>query len=480
MHLQAWLLASTLLFASLAAATTQPPNVILILVDDMGYGDLGCYGHRVIRTPNLDRLAQEGQRWTNFYAAANVCTPSRAALLTGRWPIRSGMCSDRALVLYAGAKGGLPPQEITLAEMLKSRGYATACFGKWHLGELPEHLPCRHGFDYFYGTPFSNDEKVSDNWRQAFRGAPSWEVPLFYHPKSEYWDIPLIRRDKVIERPVDQTRLTRNYIKETGRFIERHKNRPFFVYLALNMPHVPLFSSKAFRGAPAGPYGDAVEEIDWGIGQIVRKLMEKDLLENTLVVFTSDNGPWLEFGEHGGSAGPFRDGKGTTWEGGHRVPAIFWWPGRIKRGVVADLGCTLDLFTTIGKLAGAGVPSDRAIDGLDLQPCLSGKGVSPRTEMFYYRGRRVYAVRTGLFKAHFLTKPGWGRNLRAVQHDPPLLFHLGQDPGEKHDVAADYPAVIEEIRKILSRHEANIIPGEDQLIKGFKTSANSAPLQNTR
>ncbi len=468
MRLRVWLLASILPFSTLAAETVRPPNVILVVADDMGYGDLGCYGHPTIRTPTLDRLAQEGQKWTSFYAAASVCTPSRAALLTGRWPLRSGMCSDRALVLYAGAKGGLPAEEITLAEILKSRGYATACIGKWHLGELPEYLPLRQGFDYFYGTPFSNDEKVSDKWRDAFRGAPSWEIPLFYHPKSEYWDIPLIRQEKVIERPVDQTRLTKNYIQEALLFIERHKDRPFFIYLAPNMPHVPLFSSAAFQDAPAGPYGSAIEEIDWGIAQIVGKLTEADLGRNTLVVFTSDNGPWLEFREHGGSAGLLRDGKNTTWEGGHRVPAVFWWPGRIKRDVVTDIGCTLDLFTTIADLAGARVPMDRVIDGVDLRRRLTGAGASPRQEMFYYRGRKVYAVRTGLFKAHFLTKPGWGRNLQETRHEPPLLYHLGEDPGEKYDVAAQHPAVIEKIRKALSNHQATVIPGEDQLTKGFR------------
>jgi arylsulfatase A len=468
MRLAVWLLTSIICCASPGAAKSRPPNFILVFVDDLGYGDLGCYGHPAIRTPHLDRLAWEGQKWTSFYTAANVCTPSRAGLLTGRWPIRSGMCSDRALVLYAGAKGGLPAEEITLAEMLKTRGYATACIGKWHLGELPEYLPPRQGFDYFYGTPFSNDEKVSDKWRDAFRGAPSWDIPLFYHPKSEYWDIPLIRQDKVIERPVDQTQLTKDYVKQTLDFIEHHKGGPFFIYLAPNMPHVPLFSSEGFRGAPAGPYGDAVEEIDGGVGRIVRKLADENLSKDTLLVFTSDNGPWLEFREHGGSAGPLRDGKGTTWEGGHRVPAIFWWPGRIKPSTTADIGCTLDLFTTIGKLAGARLPEDRVIDGLDLEPRLLGKGASPRQEMFYYRGRKVYAVRSGAFKAHLFTKPGWGRNLRELRHEPPLLYQLGQDPGEKYDVAGQYPAVVERIRKILSKHQADIVPGEDQLTKGFR------------
>ena len=440
------------------------PNVILIFADDLGYGDLGCFGHPTIRTPTLDRMAEEGQKWTNFYSAASVCTPSRAALLTGRLAIRSGMCADWPPVLSANARGGLPDQEIILAELLHSKGYATACLGKWHLGHLPQYLPTKHGFDYFYGTPYSNDEAVSQDWRAAFRGMPSWDVPLFYTPRSEYWDIPLMQNDEIIERPVDQTTLTHRYTKEAIKFIRANKNRPFFLYLAHNMPHVPLFTSSSFRGiSKRGLYGDVVEEMDWSVGQIRAVLEEEGLAERTLLIFTSDNGPWLVFKDHGGSAGLLREGKGTSWEGGMRVPAVFCWPGKIREGVVTGLGTTMDLFTTICRLAGIDLPRDRVIDGLDLRPVLFGTGPSPRQVVIYYRGTKVYAIRRGSFKAHFITKSAWARNLEETVHDPPLLYNVDTDPSERFDIAEKFPDIVKVIREDLSRHLAGLVPVESQL-----------------
>ena len=444
----------------------DPPNIIIILVDDMGYGDLGCFGNPTIRTPNLDRMASQGQKWTSFYAGATVCTPSRAALITGRHAIRSGMISDRRAVLSAEAAGGLPPEEVTIAELLRTKGYATGYLGKWHLGHLPRFLPGRHGFDYFYGTPYSNDEKVSDEWRHAFVGKRAWNVSLFYNPKSEYWDIPLMRNDSTLERPVDQTKLTKSYTEEAIRFIRGHKKGPFFLYLSHNMPHVPLFSSPQFRGRSlAGPYGDAVEEIDWSVGQILAALRHEGLAKKTLVVFSSDNGPWVVFGEHGGSSGLLRDQKGTTWEGGIRVPTIFWWPDRIKQGVVTDIGSAMDLFTTAAALAGAEIPSDRTIDGLDLRPVLFGTGESPRKTLLYYRGRRIWAVRNGPYKAHFFSKSEWDNHLMETRHDPPLLYHLDRDPSERFDISKEHPEVIARIREIVRDHEAGLVVGEDQLVK---------------
>ena len=376
------------------------------------------------------------------------------------------MISDRAGVLSANAAAGLPEEEITVAEVLRSQGYATGYLGKWHLGHLPRYLPSRHGFDYYYGTPYSNDEKIADQWRHEFAGKRAWDVSLFYKPRSEYWDIPLMRDEEILERPVDQTKLTKSYTEEAISFIQRHKKGPFFLYLSHNMPHVPLFSSPQFRGKSlAGPYGDAVEELDWSVGQILDALREEDLAQNTLVVFTSDNGPWAAFREHGGSAGLLRDQKGTTWEGGIRVPAIFWWPGRVRPGVVTGIGSAMDLFTTTISLAGGKLPGDRTIDGVDLSPALFGSGGSPRETLLYYRGRRVWAVRKGPFKAHFLTKPAWGHNLVEKQHAPPLLFHLDQDPSERFDISKDHPQVIAEIREILRKHQANLVPGEDLLVK---------------
>ena len=431
------------------------PNFIVIFCDDLGYGDLGCFGHPTIRTPHLDRMATEGQRWTNFYVGASVCTPSRAALLTGRLPIRSGMCSNVRRVLFPDSAGGLPQSEVTIARALKPQGYATACVGKWHLGHLPQYLPTRHGFDSYFGIPYSNDmDRVAGEGRQAF-----WD------PKIEYWNVPLMRNEEIIERPADQNTITKRYAEEAVRFIEQKKDEPFFLYLAHSLPHVPLFTSDAFRGrSRRGLYGDVIEEIDAGVGRILETLKKHDLAENTLVVFTSDNGPWLTYNDHGGSAGLLREGKGCTYDGGMRVPTVCWWPGRIKPGVVLDMGATMDLYTTILKLAGAEAPSDRVVDGLDLTPALFGTGPSPRNTMFYYRGTELYAVRKGPYKAHFITQSAYGSD-KPVKHDPPVLYHLEHDPSEKYDVAQDHPNVIADILQEIERHRATLIPVEDQLAK---------------
>jgi arylsulfatase A-like enzyme len=430
------------------------PNFIVIFCDDLGYGDLAVYGHPTIRTPNLDHLAAEGQKWTNFYAAASVCTPSRAALLTGRLPIRSGMCSDQRRVLFPNSSGGLPPEEMTIAEALKTVGYATACIGKWHLGHLPSYLPTKHGFDYYFGIPYSNDmDAVKD-----------LNFDNFFDPKIEYWNVPLMRNDEIIERPADQTIVTKRYAKEAVRFIQENKDRSFFLYLAHSMPHVPLFASESFLGqSNRGLYGDVIEEIDWSVGQIMTALRNESLAEKTLVVFTSDNGPWLLFREHGGSAGPLRNGKGTTWEGGMRVPTIFWWPGKIDAAVVTDIGATLDLLPTILHLAGAELPNDRLIDGVDLSASLIGMRPSPRQDMFYYRGTKLYALRIGQYKAHFITQSAYVKNAEPVYHDPPLLYHLEHDPGEQFDVSNNAPEIITEIQRQVEHHQTNLVAGEDQL-----------------
>lgn len=443
---------------SAGQSTPDKPNFVIIFCDDLGYGDPGCYGHPTIRTPNIDRMASEGQKWMNFYAAASVCTPSRAALLTGRLPVRSGMCNDDHRVLFPDSKGGLPASEITLAEALKTKGYSTACIGKWHLGHLPEYLPTSNGFDYYFGIPYSND---MDHVRGAGRDLAKARI--------EWWNVPLMRNEKVIERPANQHTVTKRYTAEATRFIRRNKNNPFLLYMAHTFPHVPLFASKDFDASSArGLYGDVVEELDWSVGQVLKTLRDERLEKKTLVVFTSDNGPWLIMKQFGGSAGLLRDGKGSTWEGGMREPCIMWWPGRIKPGVVHDMGCTMDLFTTCLKLAGANVPSDRVIDGLDLSPAMFGTGTGPRDVMFYYRGTKLYAVRKGPYKAHFITKPAYGSDIKETEHNPPLLYHLGHDPSEQFDISADYSDVIAEIRKEVDKHLAKLVKGEDQLAKRRK------------
>lgn len=450
--------ASLLLLLAPTVAAEQP-NIVIIFTDDLGYGDLGCYGHPSIKTPNIDKMAAEGMKFTTFYSAAEVCTPSRAALLTGRLPPRSGMCSDTRRVLFPDSAGGLPASEVTLAEALKAKGYITACIGKWHLGHLPEYLPMKHGFDSFYGLPYVNDmDRVPDKGPKG--------RPAFFDPKIEYWNVPLMRGEKIIERPADQHTLTKRYTQEAVKLIKEKKDTPFFLYFAHTMPHVPLFASKDFAGKSArGIYGDVVEEIDWSVGEVLKTIREENLDKKTLVFFTDDNGPWLLFNEHGGSAGLLRDGKGSTWEGGMRVPGIAWWPGTVPAGVTTqEMASTMDLYVTALKLAGADVPADRPIDGFDITPLLTGKGKSPRDTMFFYRGTRLFAVRHGPWKAHFITQVAYGKGA-PTPHDPPLLYHLGRDPGEKFDVAKDNMEVVKQLKEIATKHSKDMKPGEPQLEK---------------
>jgi len=433
------------------------PNIIIIYADDLGYGDLGCYGHPTIRTPNLDRMAAEGMRFTEFYSAAEVCTPSRAALLTGRYPIRNGMCHDQFRVLRNNSSGGLPKNEITIAEMLKVKGYATAMVGKWHLGHLPEHLPPHHGFDSYFGMPYSNDMLPAKN-------APQGREKFFVE-NNDYWKTPLIRGTEVVEEHPDQRTLTKRYTEEAVQFIRAKKEQPFFLYMAHTFPHVPLFASEDFHGkSPAGLYGDVVAELDWSVGQVLETLRSEKLETRTMVMFSSDNGPWLIFDSHGGSAGMLRDGKGSTWEGGMRVPGIFWWPGKIPAGSVQhEMGCTMDLFPTIAGLVDVAT-GEQQLDGTNIAPLLLGTGTVDRAPYMYYRGTELYACRLGPWKAHFITKAAYG-NPKAEPQEPPLLYHLGIDPGERWNEAARQLDVIASIRKAVEQHRSTVQPVENQLEK---------------
>jgi arylsulfatase A len=443
--------------ASLCAAAEPAvrPNVVVIFADDLGYGDLRCYGHPTIPTPNLDRMAAEGMRFTQFYSAAEVCTPSRAALLTGRLPPRSGMCSNKRRVAFPNTTGGLPANEVTIAELLKAQGYATGCIGKWHLGHLPQFSPLENGFDYYFGLPYSNDmDRVADS--------PKGRA-AFLDPKSEYWNVPLLKNREIVERPADQHTLTRRYTDEAIGFIREHKDQPFFVYLPHTMPHVPLFGSDDVPGSTRrGLFGDVVWELDLEVGRILKTLRDEGLAEKTLVLFTSDNGPWLTQGEQGGSAGLLKDGKGSTWEGGMRVPCLAWMPGTVPSGITnAELASTLDLLPTICSLAGIEPPRDRLLDGYDVLATLKGKP-SPRREMFYYRGFELMAVRLGAWKAHFQTQSGYGQP-SSERHDPPLLFNLEVDPSERFNVAAANPDVVQEIAALVEKHRAGMQAAPSQL-----------------
>ena len=429
------------------------PNYIVIFVDDMGYGDLGVYGNPTISTPHLDKMAFEGQKWTQFYSAASVCTPSRAALLTGRLPVRSGMASSKNPVLFPNSLSGLPATELTLAEKLKEKNYKTAIVGKWHLGHTKNYLPNNHGFDYYFGIPYSNDmDKINNN--------NYWSEYENKELSSDSYNVPLMENFDIIERPVDQTTITSRYVDKTLQLINNYKNDNFFIYLSHNLPHIPLYASKRFLGkSKRGLYGDVIEEIDYGVGLIINELKKLNLDKKTIVVFTSDNGPWLVYKSHSGSAGLLRNGKGTTWEGGVRVPTIFW-GANIKPGIINEIGSTLDIYTTFLALAKIDTQKNMIVDGYDLSETLLRKKESQRDEMFFYKGDELFAVRLGDFKLHLKTTD-WFKEPK--KHNPPLLFNLNIDPSEKFNISSKNPEKVKEILELIKVHNLRLVRGKNQL-----------------
>ena len=450
-RIAAWSLAVAVFSTGCSVDDPRPPNFIIIFTDDQGYADVGVYGADGYETPNLDRLAREGIRFTSFYAVEAACSPSRAALLTGANPMRVSIPH----VLYPRGRRGLNPDEVTLAELLKTAGYATAAVGKWHLGDHPKFLPTNHGFDTYFGIPYSND--MSPNPANNPREGANVQYP----------PIPLIRDTTIVERGPDQTTLVPRYTEAVTSFIDEHADEPFFVYLAHSFPHVPLWASERFAGSTErGLYGDVISEIDWSVGEIVKTLERLQIDERTVIAFTSDNGPWLIFGNHGGSAGPFREGKGTTFEGGHRVPGIVWWPSEIPSGQVSDeLVTAMDFLPTFARLAGVQIPTDHVIDGHDIWPLLSGElgAVSPYSEFYYYRARQLHAVRSGKWKLHvphrysatevegaMIANDGavgsYGRGEIGLS-----LYDLERDPAERMNVAADHPDVVQRLLMLIER-----------------------------
>lgn len=442
------------------AAAERKPNFVIIFTDDQGYGDLGCFGSKTIRTPHIDRMAAEGRRFTSFMVASPVCTPSRAALLTGCYPKRVGLHRH---VLFPGSAKGLHPEERTIADHLRAHGYATACFGKWHLGHHPETLPTRNGFDVWYGIPYSNDMNHPDNKGKP-KGGPDGMDLLWKDPKTTLtsWRTPLMENEEIVEMPVDQRTITRRYTDKAVDFITENKDKPFFLYLPHSMPHIPLYvPDDAYDPDPRNAYTCVIEHIDAEVGRLMETIRRLDLARNTYVIYTSDNGPWLPFKHHGGSAGPLRNGKGTTFEGGQRVPCVMWGPGRIPAGTRCDqLVGTLDLLPTIAALAGTELPQDRRIDGLDASGLVTDAGAkSPREEFLYYTAHgELEGIRRGDWKLLVKKKPGEGKASvdQSAASSQPLLFDLSGDVGEKNNVAVAHPGVVRRLAARMKELDAEI------------------------
>lgn len=426
------------------------PNFVFILCDDMGYADTGPFGATNIRTPNIDKLATGGMKFTSFYSPSPVCSPTRAGLLTGRYPRRLGI--DH--VFFPESFTGLAPQEITIADALKEQGYATGIVGKWHLGHHRQFLPLQQGFDEYFGIPYSNDMQ----------------------------GVVYLRGNEVESLNVDQHYTTKVYTDESVKFIQKHKDKPFFLYLAHSMPHVPLYASPEFEGkSKQGLYGDVIEEIDWSVGQVVKALQTAGVEDNTLVVFTSDNGPWLVFDIEGGSAKPLRNGKGTTFEGGQRVPAIFSWPGKIKPNTVNnDLTLMFDILPTFVKLSGAtSYAYKNPIDGEDISDVLTGKGKRKGDEFIYYSNGKIEAFRKGDWKIKFpaAANPTLPPSADNAPNDT-LLFNLKTDVEEKTNLLATRRTMVPTLLKALDAAKARIgdtpkplvqrMPADDSHIQKLK------------
>ena len=437
-------------------AAERLPNIVIIFNDDQGYADLGCYGAKGFKTPNIDRLAREGRRLTNFHVAQPVCSASRAALLTGCYPNRIGIHG----ALGPNATHGIADGEMTIAQMLQRKGYATGMAGKWHLGHHPRFLPIHHGFGEYMGLPYSND---------------MWP----FHPEARpgaYPPLPLIEGDRIVDSevtPDDQRRLTERYTERAVAFIRRNRDRPFFFYLAHSMPHVPLFASERFLGkSRQGLYGDVIEEIDWSVGEILRAIQENNLERETLVLYSSDNGPWLSYGEHAGCAGPLREGKGTCWEGGVRVPCIIRWPGKIPAGTTSDsMVMTIDILPTVASLVGAELPG-QVIDGLNVWPVLAGEpdAKNPHVAyLYYYEQNQLQAVVSGdgrwkLQLPHtYRTLAGHagGRGGTPVKYEQATvnkneLYDLVNDLGETVDVSSLHPDVVENLLRVVEKGRTDL------------------------
>lgn len=438
-------------WASWSPAAERLPNFVIIFIDDMGYADIGPFGAKGYTTPNLDRMAKEGRIFTDFYVTQAVCSASRAGMMTGCYNVRIGIQG----ALTHRSDFGISAGEMTLAQVVKQKGYTAAAYGKWHLGHHPKFLPTNHGFDEYFGLPYSND---------------MW--PLHPEAGKMFPDLPLMEGARVLKAPLsheDQNQLTTQYTQRAVQFIEKNRQRPFLIYLAHTMVHVPLHVSDKFRGkTPRGLFGDVVEELDWSVGQILDTLRKHQLDRDTMVIFTSDNGPWLAYGDHAGSAGRLREGKGTMFDGGCREPTVMWWPGKIPAGTVCKTpAMTIDILPTIARLIGAKLP-DHTIDGRDIWPLVSGQpgATSPHEAYYFYWGPTLEAVRMGQWKLHFPHnyrtlggRPGGTGGIPVKYEQAKIglsLFDVVNDPGEKHDVLAEHPDVVAKIKALADHMRAEL------------------------
>jgi len=450
-----------LIVMAVAVDAAEPrPNIIVILTDDQGYQDLGCYGSPDIQTPNLDSMAADGMRFTDFYEASSVCSASRAALLTGCYPWRVGV--PGVFFPNRGHKG-LAPKHTTMAEVLKTAGYATKAVGKWHLGDHKEFLPTNQGFDSYYGIPYSNDMTPAKDMSYAddclFREGitPVKLAEAFQEmderkvPKGMKNKVPLMRNEECIEFPVDQSTITKRYTDEALSFVAESvgEGQPFFLYLAHSMPHIPLYASKDFKGKSArGLYGDVIEEIDWNVGRLLKQLKELKIDRNTIVVFTSDNGPWLVMGKNGGCALPLFEGKMTQFEGGQRVPCIMKWPARIPAGTTChEMALSMDLLPTFATLAGAEVDAGLELDGKNMIHLLTGQAGAKTPHDYFIYGKK--AVRSGDWKYH--EKETFKAKATKRDFTGPTLYNLKEDIGESHNVIEEFPEVAERLRSLLQK-----------------------------
>ena len=443
-------------FVLASAVRAADPNFVIIFADDQGYGDLSCFGSKTIQTPNIDRLAQEGRKFTSFMVASPVCTPSRATLMTACYPKRVGMHKH---VLFPKSTKGLHPDEHTIADHLKSMGYATACFGKWHLGHHPEVLPTSNGFDTYFGIPYSNDMNHPDNKGKP-KGGPDGMDILWNDPESTLtkWKTPLFEDESIVELPVDQRTVTRRYTQKAIDFVKAHRSEPFFVYLPHSMPHIPLYVPDDVRDPdPKNAYINTIEHIDTEVGRLLDVLDELGLADNTYVIYTTDNGPWLSFKHHGGSAGPLREGKGTTFEGGQRVPCLIRGPGIPANTVCDQLTGTIDVLPTIAAITGKPLPQGKRIDGVDVSGLWTGATErTPRTEFIHYTSQGdLEGIRQENWKL-LVKKPRRPRNAAAARPPQVLLFDLDKDLGEQNNVASEYPEIVSRLRARMEELDAEV------------------------